>query len=93
MKKNIWSQITEHLNDDERLVWPRMYFENRQLYDQVKGVVYIVRYVNETTGEIYFDWVKSDHDFRRQDPSAPGRVCPKCPVDIGWDNGDCGFCH
>ncbi|MCK5602214.1 hypothetical protein KAR91_10105 [Candidatus Pacearchaeota archaeon] len=60
MMKNIWAQVTEHLDDDERLVWPRMYFENRKLYDQVRAVVYIIRYAHPTTGEIYYDWVKPD---------------------------------
>lgn len=58
MTRNIWTQVTEHLEEDERLVWPRMYFENRQLYDQVRSVVYIIRYVHPSTGEVYFDWVK-----------------------------------
>lgn len=60
MMRNIWSQVTEHLEDDERLVWPRMYFENRQLYDQVRYVVYIIKYTHPITGMVYFDWVKAD---------------------------------
>ena len=72
MRKNIWSQVTEHLDEDERLVWPRMYFENRKLYDQIRSVVYIIRYVHPTTGEVYFDWVKSN--FYRQDDEIIARV-------------------
>ena len=67
MMRNIWAQVTAHLEDDERLVWPRMYFENRPLYDQVRSVVYIVRYVHPKSGEVYFDWVKSKHTQPKDD--------------------------
>lgn len=43
MKMDVWSRMLVDLDDDERLIWPRMYFQNRQLYAEVCDVVYIVR--------------------------------------------------
>ena len=41
--KNMWNDLHSYLDDDERLVWPDMYLKNRHLYDDVRGVVYLIR--------------------------------------------------
>lgn len=41
--KNIWDDLHSYLDDDERLVFPEMYLENRHLYDKIRGVVYLIR--------------------------------------------------
>jgi hypothetical protein len=56
MKGTVWSKIAATLEDDERMIWPDMYFENRKMYDMICGTVYLVR---DKHGEI--DWIQEGH--------------------------------
>ncbi|MCK4787429.1 MAG: hypothetical protein KAV87_26965 [Desulfobacteraceae bacterium] len=59
MKENVWSEMVVSLDEDERLVWPHMYFQNRQMYDSVSGVAYIVKDRNHP--EAGLDWIWANH--------------------------------
>lgn len=59
MRKDGWSEMMASLDDDERLVWPRMYFQNRHLYDAIRGVAYIVKDLNHSDAGL--DWVWANH--------------------------------
>lgn len=50
----MWHRLQESLDDDERIVFPWMYAENRDLYDKILGVAYLVR-ENKPGAEM--DWV------------------------------------
>ncbi len=47
-------ELNKSLNDDERLVFPEMYLENRQLYDDVRDVVYLIKERNHPESPL--DW-------------------------------------
>lgn len=55
LKKGMWDKLNGYLDDDERLVYPYMYLENRHLYDDVRGVVYLIRQRDHP--EACLDWV------------------------------------
>lgn len=52
---SMWAELNSHLDDDERLVWPEMYLENRHLYDGVRDVVYLIKQRNHP--EARLQWV------------------------------------
>lgn len=60
MNDNVWSRLAATLDEDERLIWPNMFRQNRKLYDKVCRVVYIVK--DPRDGEL--TWV-NDHYLRR----------------------------
>jgi len=45
------------LDLDERLVWPDMYLANRNLYDEIRGVAYIIRNTNYPDSQ--WQWIYS----------------------------------
>lgn len=53
---NLYARLSEGLDDDERIVFPEMYYDNQKLYDQIKGVAYLVR---GTGPDGKLDWVWS----------------------------------
>ena len=53
---SIWDELNQYIDDDERLVWPEMYLENRHLYDSIRRVVYIVKQRNVPNARA--EWVK-----------------------------------
>ena len=55
MSDNVWSRLAATLDEDERLVWPGMFLQNRQLYDSVRKVVYIVKDVENPDSQL--EWV------------------------------------
>jgi hypothetical protein len=50
-----WSNFALTLDDDERLIWPHMYLPNRHLYDDIRGVAYIVQ--NQNFPDSQWEWV------------------------------------
>ncbi len=56
MPSNVWNYLHCHLDEDERLVFPEMYIENRHIYDSIRDVVYLVRDRDNPDGG--FCWVK-----------------------------------
>jgi hypothetical protein len=59
MEDSVWSEMTVSLDEDERLVWPHMYFQNRQMYDAIRGVAYIVK--DKSHPEAGLEWVWANH--------------------------------
>ena len=59
MRKDGWSKMVVSLDEDERLVWPSMYFQNRQMYDAIRGVAYIIK--DQRHPEAGLDWVWANH--------------------------------
>lgn len=53
----LWAEMSLSLDLDERLVWPDMYLANRHLYDEVRGVAYIIRNTNYPDSQ--WEWVYS----------------------------------
>lgn len=68
---SMWTELNWYLDDDERLVSPEIYLANRQLYDEIRNVVYIVR--DRQYPESGLEWVKE---------SALGRVMKNHDVDL-----------
>ncbi len=56
---SMWEELNWYLDSDERLVSPEMYLENRQLYDNIRNVVYIVR--DRQHPDPGLEWVKESH--------------------------------
>jgi hypothetical protein len=57
---NLWDELHSYLDDDERIVFPEMYLENREIYDSIRDVVYLVKGRNgEPSADNRFplDWV------------------------------------
>lgn len=58
MNKDVWSTLTAGLDEDERLIWPQMYLRNRRLYDDIRGVAYLIKDIGHPEGSL--DWVWAD---------------------------------
>ena len=71
MGYDVWNDLTENLDEDERLVFPEMYISNRQLYDSIRDVVYVVRDRDDPEGG--YCWVKE---------SSLGRILKNLDVDL-----------
>lgn len=56
---SMWEELNWYLDHDERLVSPETYLNNRQLYDDIRNVVYIVR--DRKYPEAGLEWVKESH--------------------------------
>lgn len=67
---NVWERLHYHLDGDERLVFPEMYLENRNVYDGIKGVVYLVR---DRKGPEDIEWISE---------SQIGKVLKNYDVDL-----------
>ena len=52
---SMWDELNSYLDTDERLVWPDMYLENRNIYDGVRDVVYLIKQRNHP--EARLQWV------------------------------------
>lgn len=52
--ESLYSRICVGLDDDHRIVFPEMYIEHPDLYDQIVGIAYLVRGVNP---EDRLDWI------------------------------------
>ena len=50
-----WFELNNLLDDDQRLVYPEMYLENRHLYDGVREIVYLIK--SRDDPEAPLDWV------------------------------------
>lgn len=55
--QSLWGEMGLSLDDDERLVWPDMYLRNRNLYDEIRGVAYILRHKGRPDSQ--WEWVYS----------------------------------
>lgn len=51
---SVWDRLQAGLDTDERIIFPWMYKENRDLYDKILGVAYLVR---ERHPDAQMDWV------------------------------------
>lgn len=51
MSKHLWDELVVGLDDDQRIVFPQMYLDNKNLYDQICGIAYLI---GTPTG---LDWV------------------------------------
>lgn len=66
---SMWEKLNWYLDDDQRLVSPEMYLNNRHLYDDILNVVYIIR--DRQYPKARLEWVKEanlgnvmkNHDF------------------------------
>lgn len=54
---DLWTRLTAGLEADERIVSPKDYIENQDLYAGIKGVGFIVRYISEDQTYGTIDWV------------------------------------
>lgn len=50
----IYDQVHKFLDEDERLIYPEAYEKNKELYDLVRGYVYLV--LNKTGNKHTYDW-------------------------------------
>lgn len=62
MSQDVWSDISRTLDDDERMIWPDMYEENRLLYDKICDAVYLIRVTKNLNSTI--DWVR-EHNINK----------------------------
>ncbi len=60
---SMWEELNWYLDRDERLVSPETYLNNRQLYDDIRNVVYIVR--DRKYPEAGLEWVIQPIQDRR----------------------------
>jgi len=51
MSKHLWERLVVGLDNDERIVFPQMYLDNKDLYDRICGIAYLI----STPGGL--DWV------------------------------------
>lgn len=58
-----WNRLTDYLEDDERLVYPKMYLENRKMYDKICGVVYLIKSRSNMTDGIDWVWENKLHEI------------------------------
>lgn len=63
MRQDVWSRMTVGLDDDERLIWPRMYFQNRQIYDAIRGIAYLVKSITHPENGISWIWETAPKRF------------------------------
>lgn len=52
----MWTEFNGYLDDDERLVYPEMYLENRHLYDGVRDIVYLIK--DRSHPDASLEWIK-----------------------------------
>lgn len=57
MERSWWNKFILGLDDDERLIYPEMYKKARDLYADIRGIVYIVRSRSHPEHGIF--WVTS----------------------------------
>lgn len=51
MSEHLWNRLVVGLDDDERIVFPQMYLDNKLLYDKISGIAYLIN------GPEGLDWV------------------------------------
>jgi hypothetical protein len=67
MKKNVWSALTVGLDDDERLIWPQMYLQNRGMYDYIRGVAYLIKDIGHPEASLDWVWADQLHKILKRD--------------------------
>lgn len=55
MKRNMWEEASISLDDDERIVFPELYAENRDAFDKIVGVAYLVQ--DKRNPESHIEWM------------------------------------
>jgi hypothetical protein len=70
MGQSLWERF--ELDDDERLIFPNMYYKNRRLYGDIKERGYFIKHVNNSSSTI--DWVKQSQLSRLDDLYGPIKI-------------------
>lgn len=42
MSKHLWERLMVGLDEDQRLVFPKMYLDNKNIYDKICGIAYLI---------------------------------------------------
>ena len=50
-----WEKLAATLDDDMRLIYPKMYLDNEQLFDKILGIGYLIKDLNHPEGGL--DWI------------------------------------
>ncbi len=61
MAENIWETMNLSLDDDERIVFPEMLSENREMFDKITGVAYFVS--DKKHGGLEWVWENSSREI------------------------------
>lgn len=66
---SLYSQLTVGLDDDQRIVFPEMYIEHPELYDDIIGVAYLVK-GDHPDSRLDWVWERAIPDLLKRSPKT-----------------------